>query len=74
MIGEEQILNRGYRIPMIQTAIKHYIAYRVSTGMLIDPQTTTAAYWFIERLGFEFMGLRVFPGDCCFVYELRKMV
>lgn len=72
-IGEEVNLNRGYGTRMMQLAIERCFENPDVTGILIDPlATNTKAHRFYERLGFTFIEERVFNGDRCFVYELKR--
>ena len=72
-IGEEENLNKGYGTKIMKLAIERCFQDNSVTGILIDPlKTNAAAHRFYERLGFRFIEERVFDGDECFVYELKR--
>jgi aminoglycoside 6'-N-acetyltransferase len=72
-IGEETDLGKGYGTKMMQLAINRCFADTRVTAVLIDPlASNTRAHRFYERLGFQFVELRRFGDDDCFVYCLNR--
>lgn len=72
-IGEESDLGKGYGTKMMQLALARCFADPLVTAVLIDPlASNTRAHRFYERLGFQFVELRRFGEDECFVYRLNR--
>lgn len=73
-IGEESNLGKGYGTQMMQLALARCFADPLVTAVLIDPlASNTRAHRFYERLGFQFVELRQFGEDECFVYRLNRV-
>jgi aminoglycoside 6'-N-acetyltransferase len=72
-IGEATDLGKGYGTKMMQLAIARCFADSAVTAILIDPlASNTRSHRFYERLGFQFVELRQFGDDDCFVYCLNR--
>lgn len=72
-IGEETDLGKGYGTKMMQLALTRCFADSAVTAVLIDPlANNTRAHRFYERCGFQFVELRRFGDDDCFVYRLNR--
>jgi aminoglycoside 6'-N-acetyltransferase len=72
-IGEADDLGKGYGTAMMQLAIERCFAAKSVNQILIDPLVSnTRAHKFYERIGFEFVELRRFNEDDCYVYKLTR--
>jgi aminoglycoside 6'-N-acetyltransferase len=72
-IGEPAWVGRGYGTLMMQAAIDHCFSDPAVTAILIDPlASNTGAHRFYERFGFQFVEVRRFGLDDCFVYRLAR--
>jgi aminoglycoside 6'-N-acetyltransferase len=72
-IGEAENLGKGYGTVMMRLALGRCFADRDVTAALIDPlQPNRRAHAFYERMGFRFVGKRVFNEASCLVYRLDR--
>lgn len=74
-IGEADALGSGHGTEMMRQAIARCFEDPSVDAILIDPfSQNVRAHRFYERLGFEFVEERVFPGDDhpCRVYRLDR--
>ncbi|MEJ0060072.1 MAG: GNAT family N-acetyltransferase [Terricaulis sp.] len=72
-IGEPDALGKGYGTAMMRSAIDACFAERKVTAIIIDPlASNTRAHAFYKRLGFRFVGRRLFGDDDCFVFRLER--
>ncbi len=72
-IGMKKNLNKGYGTEMMNLAIDHCFANPEVHSILIDPLASNKkAHRFYERLGFEFLEMRTFDSDECYIYVLKK--
>ncbi|PJZ69075.1 GNAT family N-acetyltransferase [Leptospira perolatii] len=72
-IGEPFDLGKGYGTKMMEQAIERCFADPNVTAILIDPLASNhRAHKFYERFGFQFLEVRRFNEDDCFVYRLNR--
>jgi aminoglycoside 6'-N-acetyltransferase len=72
-IGERKNIGKGFGTWMMELAIEHCFRNPDVVSILIDPlETNKKAHRFYERLGFKFIGKRIFGSDHCFVYRLDR--
>ncbi len=72
-IGEEADLGHGFGTSMMTQALDFCFASPAVSGVVIDPlEVNVRARRFYERMGFRFVGPRVFGEDECIVYRIDR--
>lgn len=72
-IGSCADRNRGFGTEMMKLAAARCFARPGATVILIDPlESNVRVCRFYERLGYQFVGTRVFRSDTCRVYRLNR--
>jgi aminoglycoside 6'-N-acetyltransferase len=72
-IGMEEDLDKGYGTQMMTLSLDRCFKDPSVNEVLIDPLASNIkAIRFYERIGFEFVGERIFGKDQCKVYTFRR--
>lgn len=72
-IGEAEDLGKGYGTQMMELALERCFAEEKVKAILIDPLVSNErACRFYEKIGFSFLERRLFGGDDCYVYQLKR--
>ena len=72
-IGEKENLGKGFGTQIMELVLRRCFEIGAVTEVLIDPFATNhRAINFYKRLGFKFVEDRIFDGDECEIFSLKK--